>query len=498
MRRAIAVFLMYVLGGSCLSAQSFDEFKAKVLEGFSEFRSKTESDFNEYRRNVNSEFAQFMRQAWTRYEGQPAVSRPPEIPDVPPVVLPDLEDPEIPDNEVPFTDVIPFDFEDIPPVPLLSLPDEQETMESPVSDMLSVTFYGTDCMLRFDLDDRVWLADVSERSAADMWERMCCEEYDALLSDCLKISKDMNLCDWAYYKFAQTVAEVIYGKSDESVMLAAFIMNQSGFRIKLGRCERRFHLLIGVKDGIYGYPCYTVNGYDYYLTDGSDADALYIFDRDFPNERSLRMAISKRQGFAYSHSGHRKFLAEGIPLVEVDVNMNMVDFYADYPHPYKKGEMPASWAFYAEAPMSDHLESALLEPLSYAISGRTQEDSTNMLINFVQTAFEYQTDELQWGYERPFFPEETLYYPFSDCEDRAILFSCLIRELLGLDVVFLYYPGHLATAVRFDENVSGDYVMVGGEKYLVCDPTYINAPVGRQMPGLDVENVKVIKIRQTL
>ena len=72
------------------------------------------------------------------------------------------------------------------------------------------------------------------------------------------------------------------------------------------------------------------------------------------------------------------------------------------------------------------------------------------------------------------------------------MFSRLIRDLLGLKVVLVYYPGHLATAVGFDEDVNGDYLTVGGDKYVVCDPTYIGAPVGRTMPDMDNKSAKVI------
>ena len=86
--------------------------------------------------------------------------------------------------------------------------------------------------------------------------------------------------------------------------------------------------------------------------------------------------------------------------------------------------------------------------LTQQIKGKSQKDAANILIDFVQTAFEYQTDDVQFGYERPLFADETFFYPYSDCEDRSILFAHLVKDLLGLDVVLLYYPGHLATAVK--------------------------------------------------
>ena len=63
---------------------------------------------------------------------------------------------------------------------------------------------------------------------------------------------------------------------------------------------------------------------------------------------------------------------------------------------------------------------------------------------------------------------------------------------MNLDIVFLHYEGHLATAVAFDEDISGDHIKANGRKYLVCDPTYINAPIGMEMP--DVKLLKVIKL----
>lgn len=86
--------------------------------------------------------------------------------------------------------------------------------------------------------------------------------------------------------------------------------------------------------------------------------------------------------------------------------------------------------------------------------GKSKSEAANTLIDFVQTAFEYKTDEEQFGYERPLFADETLYYPYSDCEDRAIFYSILVRDLLGLDVVLLHYPNHLATAVSFGEEIA--------------------------------------------
>jgi hypothetical protein len=72
------------------------------------------------------------------------------------------------------------------------------------------------------------------------------------------------------------------------------------------------------------------------------------------------------------------------------------------------------------------------------------------------------------------------------------LFSRLIRDLLSLPCVLVYYPGHLATAVCFSEAVNGDYIIVNGKRFVVCDRTYIGASVGVTMHNMDNSTAKVI------
>lgn len=89
---------------------------------------------------------------------------------------------------------------------------------------------------------------------------------------------------------------------------------------------------------------------------------------------------------------------------------------------------------------------------------------------------------------------ESLHYRYCDCEDRSVLFSILVRDLLGLDVVLLHYPGHLATAVDFGGGVSGDCIDLDDGRYLVCDPTYIGAPVGMAMSDCKRQRAQVYRL----
>jgi hypothetical protein len=178
--------------------------------------------------------------------------------------------------------------------------------------------------------------------------------------------------------------------------------------------------------------------------------------------------------------------------VAIQQNKNLVDFYNHYPSSYINDNIYTRWAVYANTPLDPTMAEALYPSLRSAIAGLSQRDAVNRLLHFVQTAFAYEYDEKVWGGDRAFFAEETLYYPYADCEDRAVLFSRLVRDLCGLEVVLLYYPGHLAAAVQFTEDVAGDYLLYDHRRYVVCDPTYIGAPVGRTMPGMNNQEAQVI------
>ena len=474
-------------------AQDFDSYKQYVQSRFDSYKSQKEKEFADYRAKANAEFVEYVRQTWEKFNSNAPVRKPEKEPYVPPVVLPELDDDiDIPDEEIDVPDIDFGNLDEKPHIPIIPMPSPKPSPDRPV---MTFSFYGTKCSIGFDKAEKVMLKGVDEDSVADMWEALSSASYDDVLTGCAAIKDRLALCDWGYYRLVQTVADEIYGNSDESVVMTAYVMANSGYKLRLGRLETdKLCLLLGTEDGLYDCLSVTIDGEDFYLVDKTNCSKVYIMKKGFPNEAGINLSIYRQQGFDYSPVKERILVSDAYREVSATVrgNMNMIDFYSSYPCPYRKDEPGTSWVYYANAPLDAELQASLYPTLKSAISGKSQKDAANMLLNFVQTAFEYKTDNDYWGYERPLFAAETLYYPYSDCEDRAILFSRLIRDLMGLDVVFLHYEGHLATAVAFAEGISGDYVRVDGEKYLVCDPTYINAPIGMEMP--DIKLLKVIKL----
>lgn len=79
-----------------------------------------------------------------------------------------------------------------------------------------------------------------------------------------------------------------------------------------------------------------------------------------------------------------------------------------------------------------------------------------ILLHFVQTSFEYKTDDGQFGREKYFYPEEVVAYPFCDCEDRSVFFACLVRRLTGAEVI-----GRTIPVIWLPPSVSGNWTFPG-------------------------------------
>jgi hypothetical protein len=138
-------------------------------------------------------------------------------------------------------------------------------------------------------------------------------------------------------------------------------------------------------------------------------------------------------------------------------------------------------------------ENSLVKAITPLIENKNELEAVNIILDFVQNAFEYKTDIDQFGYEKFYFPEDIFHYPYSDCEDRSILFSHLIKTILKLDVIGLEYNTHAACAVKFSSEINGDSITFNGAKYIICDPTYIGASAGMSMPQFANEKPEVIK-----
>ena len=172
---------------------------------------------------------------------------------------------------------------------------------------------------------------------------------------------------------------------------------------------------------------------------------------------------------------------------EIHINLSMIELFKTYPQ--------VDMSVYANATPSKLFCESIEQAFKPYLKTQSTYDAVSFLLAYLQYGFDYATDDEQFGFEKPFFCEENYYYPYNDCEDRSVLFSFLVRHLLHLDVVLIDYPGHVAAAVHFPTEVKGEYVQHKGKKYVICDPTYIGAPVGMEMPDFTPDDRSVIPLQ---
>ncbi len=490
----------------CLSSQSiwgqetFEEFEKSIQAKFEGFEKSVEQEYEDFRKKVNEEYADFMRKAWKEFnalQGDPIPED--KVKPIPPVVHPDndrkelsrpLDRPIVIQNLT--TPVVTPTPQPQPIKPIKTQPQPQPTL-------LSVTMFGTSISVPWTKEVKtIRLQDPTERAVSDAWKKLSKDPiYNNLTGSCLNIRDEYTLCDWSYLQFLDKVGQSVYPHdTNMATLLTAYLFCQSGYKMRLARGER-LYLLFGSEFGIYELIYFKIDNERFYPLNCKE-NRLKIFNQKFPKEQSMSMQIVSDPQFSKNLSETRTLRSKRYEDVKADVvvNKNLVDFMNTYPTSQVGNDFMTRWAIYANTPMSEEIEKSLMSSLRPTIKGKSQLEAVERLLNFVQTAFVYEYDNKVWGGDRAFFAEESLFYPYTDCEDRSILFSRLVRDLVGLDVALIYYPGHLATAVHFTDNVTGDYLMVNGRKFIICDPTYIGAPVGSTMPKMDNSQATAILLKR--
>lgn len=490
MKKGMSIMVLVMCFGMA-SAQTDNPMQ----EAYEAFREKAKGDYQEFRRQCNEQYAKFMERAWQLYQGRVPIPMPKDENPIPPVRF--EEDMSVmKDRQLLIDKVVPPLFPVLEqPAPVAPIKEQPQ----PTEGHFSFRFYGTELSVRLDDSHRFKMADATEQSVAQAW-RVCSESrFDNVVRDCLTLRLKYALGDWAYLRMLQELGDAFMGRgTNESVLLAAYLYCQSGYKMRVGRMENnRLCMLVATNHLIYDRGYYEIDGDNYYPVT-SAANSLRVCNAAFPGEQAMSLWMAHDVKLAMNATQPRLLQSERYPDMKLSVtsNRNLIDFFNDYPSSQIGDDYMTKWAIYANTPLLKEVADGLYPPLRQAIGDKSQLDAANRLLNFVQTAFVYEYDDKVWGMDRTFFAEETIYYPYCDCEDRSVLFSRLIRDLMGLDVVLVYYPGHLATAVHFTEEVAGDFLLVNGRRFVVCDPTFINAPVGQTMPGMDNRQATVILLEK--
>lgn len=494
--------LSFILACCWLSSYAqVNEFQ----QAYESFRNQAKQEYEDFRKKANQDYADFVRKAWAEHQTLPVVPKPDDD-KTPPVVIKE-EDKKRPIEDTP---VIIEEEIEIPaptPQPKPVAPIKEQNGDK---DRLVFVLYGTDMSVRLSTSQKFKLAKLDVNEIANLWDRLSANEYNNVIRDCLELRIKHQLCDWAYLRMLDRLSSSFFGKgTNEAELFKAYLYCQSGYQMRLAMANNHLYMLYASQHFMFEKPCWQIDGIFYYA-DNCDAEQVQICEASFPHEQALSLYVTTEQRLTPIKTKDRILQADDLDWLKVSVSEdeNLLRFCNDYPTSCIGEDFMTRWAMYANMPLNQSTKEQLYPQFAMffeAIKKSFEENGTDMrnyipacvdlICHWIQTAFVYEYDDKVWGGDRAFFADETLYYPYCDCEDRSILLTRMVRDLLGLKCALVYYPGHLATAIAMGENVKGDFIRIDGVKYLVCDPTYIGASIGMTMPEMDNKSAKVIVLK---
>lgn len=477
--------------------EDYETWKKRTQAEYSNYKRQQQEDYSNFRKKTNADYAEFVKKHWEEMQAFKGV-KPPQPEPVPPVVIPEEDrQKERKDEPKPFEEIVVVEPPEPQPTPIEPIVPVDPV--KPKQEKIATNFFGTRMECTVETRPKFALTNTNEEAIGNAWGVLSNGQCDNLLSQCLELRGRYRLNDWGYIQLLDSISHVCCQRANEATLLMAWLYCQSGYKMRLARGDNRLYMLFASENFIYFFNYYVINNELFYCYKGEGEETLYVCDVAFPKEQTMTLRMSFEPLLVSKASKKRTLRSEQYPelTLSTTVNRNLIDFYNNYPTGSLTEDFGTRWAMYANTPLSEEARNTLYPRLKKILSGKSKLEATERLLNFVQTAFVYEYDDKVWGGDRAFFAEETLFYPYADCEDRSILFSRLVRDLLGLRVVLIYYPGHLATAVRFEGNQqpNGDYLQLEDGNYFIADPTYIGAPIGISMPDIreQIKNVIVLK-----
>lgn len=487
-------------------------------QDFEEWKRQQQQEFQAYKDKFDEEFIKMLKATWEEvginggskyYEEE----KPEDLPVFTPPPTPPKPDV---DNNRPEDRVIEekikidldLDFDDEPmdvptPKPVFTpKPKESSLFEDIPVSAANVLFFSSNIPFSYPnrVKSRLNPADfrngsIDNAKIAKFWEEVSSVDHSAFVAYTLEQREKLELNDWGYILLVNSISKSIFGEQNGNLvrMMNWFLLTKAGYQNRVGYDQNGVYNLLTVSNNIFNTKYYTLDGMKFFPINFNEEyqTPTSIFTYQGMHEaqvKKLDLSITNYPKFISANnqiSREISFEFEGRPYkIPVTLNREVVSYFEYYP----LTDLPVFFT----ASMSTKTKSQLYTALKPILENMTELQAVNFLLRMVQTSFDYKTDQDQFDREKYMVPEETFFYPYSDCDDRSILFATLVRDMLGLEVVGLRYSRHLAVAVHFNTKVEGDYHMSNGKKFVVADPTYINAPVGLTMSSYRSETPTIV------
>jgi hypothetical protein len=435
-------------------------------QSFEDFQKVQHIEFQSYKDANDEAFSKYLKEPWEEYKTKisPALYKEQKTKTITPAVQKHIS------SVGPLVQIVSPKLKDMN---LTKPPISSEKKD------VNILFFGQ--KIGFDIDPQLKNAKYypqNQSGITNFFNTIAASEYEELVTKIEKLSLRFELNDWGVYQLVKILSEALYENSDDRKLFSWFLFNKLGYEVKAGLANKHIVVMYSSQKVIYSTPRFTFDSKDFYVISSyakGFSEKVFTYKQSYPNatkpfDLSLKKFPHWKQDLRKKELSFKQFNKKY--TIDYTYDKNIIDFMATYPQ--------ADYETYFNAPMSERSYDEIASNIKKYIDGKKSSVAINFVLNFVQKAFVYERDQEQFGREKVMFADETLYYAKSDCEDRAILFTHLVKKLFGITVIGVKYKDHMATALYIP--MRGDSVKAGLRRFVIADPTYINANIGESMP----------------
>ena len=350
-------------------------------------------------------------------------------------------------------------------------------------------FYGKEVSCYLNMNDPI--GDSVEINS--FWNSL--KTHDQQIIDSLYSKKEQyNLNDWGFYMLVKSTIEQSISNEQLAFIATCYYLNRAGYRSKIALSQsNKIILLLQSDDLILSSDIVNDGKYNYYVFGNENGESLSVLEMDYREDgKGLSLnfdvpvnlsgaTLEKQLKFWYKCRRYK---------LSISLDSSLIAFYNDYPQ--------MDLGNYFNTPISSNLEESLFNALWGTMVEKTEIEKAKYLLKFCQKAFKHKKDIRAYGESRSLFCEETLFYPFSDCEDRAILYAQLIKLFTDIPVIGVCYPEHVVTAIAIDDDrpnlLFNKSIDRAQERYFHADPTSKGLKIGHVRPKFSNRTPRIIEI----
>lgn len=363
-------------------------------------------------------------------------------------------------------------------------------------DKFQFDFYGMEAFLP-NIDFNIAKSISSTDETGENWRKMAEQEGGVETARQLfGLAQQLGLNGYLTFRLTESYVNQKFKDSNDKSRMAAvhFLLSNMGYDARLCKLGNIFTILLPFDQKIvYGLIPMTIDRRKYcaMFPEGFDKTSISKEGTTFYTCKLEDDALGKTSdlrltGLSLPFKPKEFEISRNGLTIKGVVNENIRKLLHEYPQ-MPAGDFASSW-------IDQSLREDIVAQLKLQLGGMTEKQAINTLMSLCHYGFEYSTDQAYHGFEKPYFFEENFIYDYNDCEDRAIFFSYLVWNVLGLPCQLIQYPGHESVTIASGSDINGCYYEDEGIKYYSSDPTYKGSRIGQVMDAFKTTTPTVDKL----